>query len=102
MLYWHHQDLSPVAYVQCTYMLDAHALSSRFLCLQAFASFASALAADSAHLQTLTSCGRLYKSCGLLVESVESYRAAHNIDPSAPDVARALAVVLTDLGTLIV
>lgn len=66
--------------------------------LQAFASFASALAADGGHLETLTSCGRLYKSCGLLVESVESYRAAHALQPESQDASRALAVVLTDLG----
>lgn len=68
--------------------------------LQAFASFASALAADGGHQETLTSCGRLYKSCGLLVESVESYRAAHALEPASQDVNRALAVVLTDLGVL--
>jgi cytochrome c-type biogenesis protein CcmH/NrfG len=66
--------------------------------MQAFASFASALAADGGHLDTLMSCGRLYKSCGLLVESVESYRAAHALAPGSPDASRALAVVLTDLG----
>ena len=66
--------------------------------MQAFASFASALAADGGHLETLMSCGRLYKSCGLLVESVESYRAAHALGPGSLDASRALAVVLTDLG----
>jgi len=73
-------------------------LKDRIYSWQAFASFASALAADGGHLETLTSCGRLYKSCGLLVESVESYRAAHAIDSASPDIRRALAVVLTDLG----
>ena len=46
------------------------------------------------------SCGRLYKSCGLLVESVESYRAAHALGPGSLDASRALAVVLTDLGAV--
>jgi cytochrome c-type biogenesis protein CcmH/NrfG len=83
--------------IQCA-KCQLQGASIAMLHMQAFASFASALAADGGHLETLMSCGRLYKSCGLLVESVESYRAAHTLGPGSLDASRALAVVLTDLG----
>ena len=38
------------------------------------------------------------QQCGLLVESVESYRMAHSLNSAAADIARNLAIVLTDLG----
>ena len=38
------------------------------------------------------------QGCGLLAESLESYRIAQGIEPQSEIISRALAVVLTDLG----
>lgn len=38
------------------------------------------------------------QGCGLLAESLESYRIAQGIEPHSEGISSALAVVLTDLG----
>lgn len=66
---------------------------------QAFACFASALNLEPHHPETLSACGTLYKSCGLLVEAVESYKLALCVTPSDGALRESLAIALTDLGT---
>ena len=66
---------------------------------QAFACFASALNLEPHHPETLSACGTLYKSCGLLVEAVESYKLALSVTPSDGALRESLAIALTDLGT---
>ena len=72
----------------------SHALAP----LQALAAYAGALAADPAHIPSLLGCASMYKDSGLLEDALRMLERAAAVAPHEDEVARALAMVLTDLG----
>lgn len=58
----------------------------------------AALKIDPEHLDSLTACGNLQRSCLQLNEAAELFKRAQAIAPAKDDIQKALAAVLTDLG----
>ena len=57
-----------------------------------------ALAQQPANVEALVACAELHKACGLLADAATALKAARDAAPDNVSVARALAIVLTDLG----
>ena len=66
--------------------------------MQAFASFAAAVAAQPTHVGALVACATVYRRCGQLPSAVATLEKARKIAPTDATVQQAYARAVNALG----